>query len=266
MRLELSTIRMSAFCHLLPQPPPPPISTLPENRPPLQAEEIEESFAAAGGRCAIMAELPAAEVSPRKFSLNSHPVDDDPVPAGARVLRFAEPATEKPAKTTKESQSSRKKKGKRTTRKRSRRGATTPVLALLMGVLSVYARVLSLFSSVHQMCVYLVVDVLIGVAEEIAKCSSRETLRQVLRFANSIPAFFVSLVDDKFFWRKMRRAYNKGYGAEGAWTQFWEQSMERSSSFNALFELDETAKGGQGAREVRKGEGRKREALEELKI
>lgn len=205
------------------------------------------------------ADLPAAEVSPRKFSLNSHPVDDDPVPVGARVLRFAEPATEKPAKTTKESQSSRKKKGKRTTRKRSRRGATTPVLALLMGVLSVYARVLSLFSSVHQMCVYLVVDVLIGVAEEIAKCSSRETLRQVLRFANSIPAFFVSLVDDKFFWRKMRRAYNKGYGAEGAWTQFWEQSMERSSSFNALFELDETAKGGQGAREVRKGEGRKRE-------
>ncbi|QDZ24756.1 lipase [Chloropicon primus] len=120
----------------------------------------------------------------------------------------------------------------------------------------------SLVNAVHRFCIYLIVDVYIGIVEEVTKNVCRETVRQFLRFTNSIPAFFVSLVDDKFFWRKMRRTYNRGHGVEGAWRQFWSTTnMKRSSSFNAIFELEhEEPKG-----EEPKGEGGKGAARKPLK-
>ena len=90
------------------------------------------------------------------------------------------------------------------------------------------------------LCHKAVVSVVIGTEdmfEELTKNTCRETIRQILRFTNSVPAFFVSLVDDRFYWRQMRRVYNKGSGAEGAWRQFW-SSSQRTSSFNALFDED----------------------------
>merc|ERR1711937_83513 len=166
------------------------------------------------------------------LSNRCHPVEE---PQALAQARHEQPeAAEKTQRKTKTEAG--KGKGKGVQRKKRRRRETDGVKGIHSHCWDAFYKVLGLIETLHRALVYFVVEVLIGLAEESVKHTCRETIRQILRFTNSIPAFFISLVDDKFFWRKMRREYSTHSGAQGAWRQFW-SNTQRISSFNALFDL-----------------------------
>ena len=192
-----------------------------------------------------------ASDSPRKFSIGSHPVREIHATKKRRSVNF----NLSNGHGDGSSNGARKRKKSRSGTGRAK-GARRKSFLDLFNLLSHLFSLVSFVETLHGWVIYVAVG-FVGVMHEITKNACRETIRQCLRFTNSIPAFFISLVDDRFFWRKMRRAYNKGHGEEGAWRQFWATSMHRPSSFNALFDLDETqAKDQSSDREARRRGGR----------
>lgn len=113
-------------------------------------------------------------------------------------------------------------------------------LSLWLALALLVSRVVALLRTAHRALVFVVVDVAIASGEETAKSTCREVIRQTLRFSNAIAASFLSFVDDKTIWRRMRRQFSKAHGHQAAWSQFWSLGSgggaAYGSSFNALFD------------------------------
>ena len=119
------------------------------------------------------------ESAGRKFSIGSHRVSE-------LTEFYEEKASPKPRHAPRPAR--RKRSGGGGSNAGSRGGMvgalSAPLsyaLGLALSLLSFYGRVLNLASSVHRFCIYLAVDVSIGIVEEVTKNLVRETLRQVCR-------------------------------------------------------------------------------------